>query len=465
MKKYNILLIQPRPDEGLGFKDLAVIEPLGLEMVAAALEKEGHQVAIVDLFNLADLPKALQTYQPQLCGINCSFTIDVYRTLAIARAIKEANPAIKIFIGGHHASLNPADFKDPSIDCLVIGEGEITAVELVRCWAEEGDLTQVAGLVINHHNRQFATCARPLIDDLDTIPLPARHLIRPYIDNYFLGLAKPVSAVETARGCPFHCNFCSVWRFYQGKSRRKSVERAVEEIAILPARRVLITDDNFLADVKRAMAIGLKLKEQGVKKNYFFQARSDTIVNHPEVIDLWQEIGLTSVFIGFEKITEAALQQVEKHNSVRNNEKALAMLQSRGINVIASFIVDPDFSEEDFEQLRQYIIEKRIQTPSFSILTPLPGTELYDKVSNKLGFTNWEQLDLLHAVLPTALPPPLFYREFASLYATAYHRFDLVRHNAGGAVRAILRRDISISHLLKIWRSFRRFARAASYWP
>ena len=85
MKKYNILLIQPRPDEGLGFKDLAVIEPLGLEMVAAALEKEGHLVAIVDLFNLADLPKALQTYQPQLCGINCSFTIDVYRTLAIAR--------------------------------------------------------------------------------------------------------------------------------------------------------------------------------------------------------------------------------------------------------------------------------------------------------------------------------------------------------------------------------------------
>lgn len=100
--------------------------------------------------------------------------------------------------------------------------------------------------------------------------------------------------METARGCPHHCNFCSVWRFYKKRFRSQSAERVVEELARLPAGDVLFTDDNFLANVDRAAKIAERIKSLRLPlRRYIFQARSDTIVRHPEVIREWKEVALT----------------------------------------------------------------------------------------------------------------------------------------------------------------------------
>ncbi|MCS5695297.1 hypothetical protein NZJ93_04190 [Desulfofundulus thermocisternus] len=114
--------------------------------------------------------------------------------------------------------------------------------------------------------------------------------------------------------------------------------------------------------------------------------------------------------------------EVNKQNSVKNNEKALGILDALGINVYASFIVDPDFSPVDFQKSFHYVRKLKIRQPQFTILTLLPGTELFERFKNKLTTTNYEFFDLLHAVVPTRLPLPQFYREFTTLYRRVYLR-------------------------------------------
>src|SRR3972149_741188 len=170
------LLIQPRQRGGLGFKSLAMVEPLGLEMVAGALESGGHEVRIVDLVVPQDLGRALEEFQPQLCGINCSFTIDVYKTLRVAAEARSARSSPFVLVGGHHASLNPHDFLDPCIDAIAVGEGEFLIQDVVDTLSSGQDLADVPGLALNRGVEQVLTGTRPLVHDLNTLPLPARHL-------------------------------------------------------------------------------------------------------------------------------------------------------------------------------------------------------------------------------------------------------------------------------------------------
>ena len=443
----KILLIQPAQERGLGFRSLAVVEPLGLESIAGSLA--GHNIRILDLRLENNLPKVLQDFQPDFCGINCSFTIDVYQTREIAASIKAWRRAVPVFVGGHHASLSPEDFCGPSVDGVVIGEGEETTPDLVRAWERGGDLGTIPGLTLNQASGPYYTPERPLVANLDDLSIPARHLTQPYRFHYHLGFQKPFSIMETARGCPYRCDFCSVWKFFQGKCRMKSPERVLAEIQTIREKFIFLADDNFLLSVPRAKRIAELLIENRIKKRFSFQARSDAIVQHPEVIPLLRKAGFWKVFIGFEKIDEEAMSLLNKHNSVQNNEEALKILRAHRMEVIAAFIIDPSFQEKDFRRLRQYILDWKLYSPSLTILTPLPGTELFARVKEKLVTTNYELFDYVHAVLPTKLKLADFYREFTELYKVGYAWSQIGWEGAA----AILRNTFSISHLVAMKRA------------
>jgi radical SAM superfamily enzyme YgiQ (UPF0313 family) len=440
----KILLIQPAQERGLGFRSLAVVEPLGLESIAGSLSE--HKVKILDLRLENYLPGVLQDFQPDFCGINCSFTIDVYQTREISTAIKAWNPKIPVFVGGHHASLSPEDFYCPSIDGVVVGEGEIAIRDLITAWESGNDLKNVPGVVLNRPSGPYYTPERPMVGDLDELPMPARHLTRHYRKHYYLGFQKPFSIMETARGCPYRCDFCSVWKFFNGKCRIKSPEQVIREIKSIPEKFIFLADDNFLLNVPRAKRIAKLLIDNKIKRRFMFQARSDAMVQHPEVIPLLRKAGFWKVYIGFEKIDEDALSQLNKHNSVQNNEEALKILRAHGMEVIASFIIDPSFQAKDFRRLRQYILDRRLYSPSLTILTPLPGTDLFDRVKERLVTTNYELFDYVHAVLPTRLKLADFYREFTDLYKTGYAWSQIGWEGAA----AILRHTFSISHLISM---------------
>ncbi|HHW44140.1 MAG TPA: radical SAM protein [Desulfotomaculum sp.] len=458
----RVLLIQPRPGAGAGYKSLIAVEPLGLEIVGAAMQD--HTVRLLDMLAEKNIAAAVQEFRPRAVGISCSFTVDVQQTLNVAREVKAAGKGVFIFVGGHHASLSPEDFCHPAVDAVVVGEGETTVPELMAALEGGGDLHTIPGLVLNTGEGQFFTGERPLLKVLDDVPPADRSLTAPYRRHYYLGLRRPFVTLETARGCPHRCNFCSIWRFYRGRVRFMSPERVAEEVQSLPPGDVLFTDDNFLADVRRAERIAALLKGRGVpRRRYIIQARSDTIVKHPDVLRQWKEIGLDQVFIGFEKIDQSGMEHVNKQNSVENNEKALHFLKSIGVGVYASFIVDPDFTIPDFKKLIDYVKRLKIAQPQFSILTPLPGTELFAKLKDRLTTTNYEFFDLLHAVLPTQMPLKDFYREFAELYRRAYLRPGHVINTMKWFVHRLLTGQLSLEHLKNLVAGVRLTASPFAY--
>jgi radical SAM superfamily enzyme YgiQ (UPF0313 family) len=446
----KILLIQPGFGKGLGFQRTALVEPLGLEMVASSLLAQGHEVRILDLRIEKDFEKCVRDFDPSLCGISCSFTIDVYQALRIAKAIKKLKVEAFVIVGGHHASLNPSDFLHPSVDAVVLGEGEVTACELAGALDEGKEIHDVPGLALNQAGEQMLTSNRDALENLDDLPSPARHLLQKYQGHYYLGFQRPLVMVETARGCPYRCEFCSVWNLHKGKCHAKTPEKVVEEISSLHAPFLFFTDDNFLLSIPRAQKIAELLLARGIRKRATFQGRSDAIVAYPEVISLWRKAGLWKVFIGFEKTVDEELSILQKRNTVKNNEEALRILRSNKVEVCASFIVDPEFERKDFERLRHYIDQWKLYSPSLTILTPLPGTELYRCLKDRLTTQNLELFDFVHAVLPTRLNLRDFYREFSDLYKSGY----LYRGLGWKAFAFWVRKLISFLHLLRMIRSF-----------
>ncbi len=452
----KVLLVQPRQRRRAGFKagfrTMAVVEPLGLEMVAAALEAE-HDVRVLDLLPGVDLHRAVERFRPDVCGISCSFTVDVPETLRIAQVVKSQRPAAFVFVGGHHASLTPSHFAVPWVDAVVTGEGESSTPELLTALATGGDLLSVAGLVVNTQGGQTTTGRRPLIADLDGLPHPARSHTHRWSRLYHLGVRGPLATLETSRGCPNRCTFCSVWRFHRGKVRFKSPERVMEELEAVEGRNVFITDDNFLASIPRAERIADLLMQRGTKKRFIFQARTDSIARHPETIAKLKEAGFATAFLGLEKIDAGGMESIRKANTVECNEKALSVLKKMGINIFGTLIVDPDYDEGDFRRLREYVRRHGISNTWFTVLTPLPGTALFEQAREVLTTHDWNMFDLAHAVLPTKLGLERFYHEYARLYTVAYSPSALARRTWNATFNRRGRDVGSLPRPALIWRS------------
>jgi hopanoid C-3 methylase len=421
----RVLLVQPRvrPRAGFrgGFRNMAVVEPLGLEMLAGALSGE-HEVRVADLLPGTDLAAVVDRFRPDACGISCSFTIDVPTALDVAREIKATRARTFVFVGGHHASLSPHDFAAPAVDALVVGEGERTISEMIGALERGDDLRQVPGLIITGNGSLIATKQRPLVNNLDDLPFPVRSEARDHRKHYYFGWRDDITSLETSRGCPNRCTFCSVWQFHQGQMRYKSPVRVVEEMAAIEGRNVFITDDNFLASIPRAEEIADLILTRGLRKRFIYQARTDAIARHPTTVARLREAGFASVFLGLEKIDSEGMKSVRKGNTVENNEKALKVLSDVGVNPFGSFIVDPSYEESDFSRLREYITSRSNLIPDawFTVLTPLPGTQLFEQVKESITTRNREMFDLAHAVVPTRLQLEDFYEEFARLYRTVY---------------------------------------------
>src|SRR5262249_43911321 len=148
------------------------------------------------------------------------------------------------------------------------------------------DLKSVPGLAINTDGRWVFTGHAPSRPNLDGYPLPARHLIAHYADHYYINFRKPLALMETARGCPFKCNFCSVWKFHESTFREKSPERVVQELQTISAENIFITDDIFWMNVKRGEEMARQIKAAGIRKYFTVQTRTDIICKFPHLIEM-----------------------------------------------------------------------------------------------------------------------------------------------------------------------------------
>lgn len=415
----HVAFVKPPIGGILGLEMLTFVEPLGPISVAACLEAAGHRCTVVDLRleeENAGIAR-LRALAPEVVGLQCNFTTERFRTMRLAERLRRELPSAFIVIGGHDASREPAWFAHPPVDAVAIGDGEEVMPPLVDALAKGADPRTVPGLVLPvAGGAPLATGAAPTRNDLDSLPPPARHLIAHYAPNYYINFRKPLALMETARGCPFKCNFCSVWKFHKSTFREKSPERVVQELLAIDAPNIFITDDIFWMDVRRGEEMARQIKAAGIKKYFTVQTRTDIICKFPHLIEMWKDCGSLAIFLGLEAVTDAGLEAVNKKNTMANNKRALGLLKELGVGYTPNFIVDPAWDHEDFARLRAWVSETGAYNSGFSVLTPLPGTDLWETARQRVNTDNWEMFDIIHAVIPTKLPLADFYDEYARLW-------------------------------------------------
>ncbi len=421
----RVLLVMPTPFENgrLGLENVVWLsEPVALTSVGTAIADE-HEVRILDL-RLEDedaLARTLSSFRPDVVGTT-SMTTDAYQAKAVLRAARNICPDALTVVGGHHPTLCPDEFDVEWIDVIVQGEGEHTLRELVRRWSHQKSTNDRTFAGVNGTRWLDAGGIRRVNPkreqsaSLDDLPIPDRRLIQKYQGRYFFTGIRPMASIFTSRGCSFDCNFCAIWEFYERRTRFLSAKKIVDQMAACSEPFIFVLDDNFLTNKRRATELCDELERRNVKKYWLTQGRTDFAADHPELMARLAKNGLVMVLSGFESNDDDNLAALRKKSSWEKNQRANAVMRENGIFSTGVFMVRADWTKAQFDQLYDYVKSLQIAMPLFTILTPLPGTQLYRAYKDKLMTTDHRLFDLLHAVLPTRLPRADFYREFARSY-------------------------------------------------
>lgn len=418
----RMVLVQPPQGTRFGFSRILTGEPLGLECVGGAVRSRGYDTEIVDmrLDPWDALDRAIDD-PPAALGISCAFTTDVYPVREVARFVKERWPELPIVVGGHHASLVPQDFLFPEshVDAVAVGEGEWTGVGIMDALRQGAALDTVPG-VLTLANRDNGFVPRQFTRELDELPGPDRSLTTRYRRWYHHGPNPRSAFVETSRGCPFDCNFCSVWVFYNRRAGRRSPEKIVRELEGMKEEHVMFTDDIAFLNHESYKELGERILASGIKKSFSCETRCDLIIKYRDLFAMWRKAGLSAVFLGVEKIDDEGLAAIRKRTKggTSTNVEAIRTLQDVGITPLTIFITDPQWGEDDFDRLEAFIEAMKIPSAAFTIMTPLPGTEMYDQRKHEIVNHDYRFYDVVHAIVPTRLPIERYYERFARL-----HRF------------------------------------------
>jgi hopanoid C-3 methylase HpnR len=396
------------------------LEPIGLELVAQAARRAGHDVQLVDL-QVEDQRayfRMLESWRPDVVAFSCNYLPHVPEIVDLAKATKIRFPRVFICVGGHSASFTAASIIEHgagAIDCVLKGEGEAGMPMLLAAVEAGRDPITVPGAVTADGEGPPPGFAHSL-DDLT----PARDLLR-HRRKYFLGTLDPCATIEFSRGCPWDCSFCSAWTFYGRSYRLISPERAVEDLRSIREPGVFIVDDVAFLQERHAMAIGEAIARSGIKKQYYLETRGDVLLRHKDVFRFWKKLGLEYMFLGIEAIDEEGLQKFRKRVSLGSNFEALEFARSLGIYVLINLIADPEWDRDRFRIIREWGLELP-EVVNVSINTPYPGTESWITDGGRVVSRDYRLYDIQHAVLPTTLPLAEFYDELVTTQQLFYRK-------------------------------------------
>lgn len=388
------------------------LEPLGLELVAAAALQDGHEVRMIDLQveQHRDLFRLLAEFQPEVVAFSCNYLANVPEIISISKAISHRAPGTYIVVGGHSASFIAdalLDHGGGAIDCVLKGEGEAALPRLLAVLQDGArDAASVRDGVPGAVTAAGRGRAPVFVESLDALR-PARHLLR-HRRRYFIGPLDPAASIEFSRGCPWDCAFCSAWTFYGRSYRMISPERAVEDLAAIREPGVFIVDDVAFVHPEHGHAIADAVTRRNIRKRYYLETRGDVLLRNRDVFSRWKSLGLEFMFLGLEAIDEEGLRKYRKRASLGRNFEALEFARSLGIHVAINLIVDPDWDEARFAAVREWCLDVP-EVVNLSINTPYPGTETWLTEQRHLTTRDYRLFDIQHCVLPTRLPLGEFY--------------------------------------------------------
>lgn len=421
----KILLIKPPLNPNL--LTTSLYEPLDLEYVAASVKN--HDVRILDMRIDKNLKKELAGFKPNLVGIT-AYTCDLNTAKQILKEVKQFDNSIRTVVGGHHATFLPNDFVLPYVDAIFLGYADFTFPRYVDAYNDLELLKKIPNICIVNNGTAFYTDAEAIEPNLEILPLPNRDLIKKYKNKYHDPVRNKLALVMTSRGCPFRCSFCACWKLMNGKCVIRTPESIIDELKSLPKSTdvVYFSDDNTFININRMWTLCELIKKNNIKKHFQMYARADTIVKHKELFKALKEVGLQFITIGLESFQDKDLGSYNKKTSVSLNNQAISVLKELNIYILAHFIVKPEYTLEDFDQLSNYVKANNLFRPAFPVLTPLPGTELYQETLTEFEITNSDFFDFAHSILPTKLEPKEFYKQLANLYKKGYSLKRLLKH-------------------------------------
>jgi len=229
--------------------------------------------------------------------------------------------------------------------------------------------------------------------------------------------------IASAAGCPYNCNFCCIAPLTGGRYLTAEIEAVLRDIITLEQTPVIrLVDANSFGNPDHAWQLAEAIEKTGIQKQYLADVRADMVVRHPQLLKRWKEIGLRAVVIGFEEISDNALNQMNKENDAATNREAIAILHRLGLTIVGDFIISPNYTEQQFDQLNDFVCEQAIDLPMHTILTPLPGTQLHRQLQSQIKIHDLDYYTLTNAVLPTRLEEKLFYQRYASLLHDGHSR-------------------------------------------
>ena len=394
--------------------------PLGLASIAAVLERENHQVEILDAnaLQLSESEAAKEIGNVDIIGIT-AMTPFINSAIKMAKEVKKEKPGSTVIVGGAHVTVLPEETLSnvPEIDIIVRGEGEETAIELHEALKSGDSLQKVRGITYRDNGRVASTPMRPLIADLDSLPFPAYYLLP--LHRYKLhpphGRRLPFMAMLTSRGCPYNCIFCSKPIFGR-KYRYQSPPRIASEVEYLvekfEVKEIAFYDDIFTLDKNRTIKLAKEFNKRDLSFPWTCETRVDLVTE--ELLKAMKQAGCYMIAYGIESGNQTILDNLRKKITIEQVRKAVKMTHDIGIQSIGYFMLgSPGETSATIRQTIDLANHLPLDFAQFSITIPFPGTDLYNLyLEQNIGNENWDNFIYIYANLK-AVSAPVF--ETASL--------------------------------------------------
>jgi radical SAM superfamily enzyme YgiQ (UPF0313 family) len=392
LKKRKIIFIEPK-SPNLHIFSTFVIPRLGTLILGTIMKKRGWQVEVIleenEEIDFENIKSA------DIVGIS-TITSTAPRAYSIADKVRELG--IPVIMGGPHVTFMPEEALT-HCDFVIRSEGEKAFPVFIEQWTVDGDFCSVPNLSYWENGKIVHNQKMDFLFDLDSMPYPDFSLIKNGIKRTY---GYRIVPVQTSRGCPFDCEFCSVTGMFGKKIRYRSTENIIKELRQYNEKKnvIFFYDDNFTANRKRAKELLVAMMREKFTFKWSTQVRAD-VAKDQELVQLMSKAGCETVYIGFESVDPESLKEMKKSQSVAEIKSAIKIFNNNRIQIHGMFVFG--FESDSLKKIRQTIkfaCQSRISTVQFLILTPLPGTVTFNKLkqSGRIKFFDWGLYDAHHAV-------------------------------------------------------------------
>ena len=384
---------------------------LGLLMLGSVLRKSGHRVRIIDstaqILDNKETLEEIKKFQPDIVGFT-GVTPSILKAVKMASMVKDLYPSIPILIGGPHFTAIPEKtlMDYPVFNYGVVGEGEITIVELVNAIASNRKPSNVSGVAFRENGRVRFNPPRPPIMNLDSLPFPAWELLDDFPSKYHPALFKykrlPSTHIISSRGCPHKCIFCDTSVFSR-RVRFHSPEYVLEMVDFLvkyfKIKEIVFEDDQFLVKHERVAKICEGLLNAKFDIAWSCSGRVDS-VNDLALLKLMKRSGCWQINYGIESASQKILNFAKKAITIEQVEKAVSLTRKAGILAKGYFIFGLPFeTEKTMKNSIRFAKQIPLADVSVFMLTPFPGSRMYD-IAEQYGTieNDFDKMNVLNVV-------------------------------------------------------------------